>query len=146
MRDQAPDGEKADQVETKPHQEEAAPKTPLEKEEDKSGHDQGEADHSEQEEVQATEEANGEDAEHDPDVQEPPKAPVALSMAAADARLRRICTPTANGKYKVPMDLIKQYQENRGEVKRLFERCGYDPDQGFKKQIQQEPLKSVEPN
>lgn len=61
--------------------------------------------------------------------EQPPAPP--LSVAAAEARLRRACTPNSKGEYKVPQQVIDQYLDVKGgrvDLMKLFERCGHDQD------------------
>lgn len=66
-----------------------------------------------------------ESAEED-EVQPPPPK---LSRAAADARLRRVFTPRADGSYGVPEDAVSMYRDlaTRGNLMGMFEKCAYNP-------------------
>lgn len=61
--------------------------------------------------------------------------PAELSKAAVDKRLRRIMKPFADGTLKIPIEVIHQWRDvdQRDKVKAVFEKCGYDPDGGFKR-------------
>ncbi|CAE7221088.1 unnamed protein product [Symbiodinium sp. CCMP2592] len=66
--------------------------------------------------------------------EEPAKAtppPMQVTKATLMKRLARICTPKADGTYKVPMEIINTHKnlETRDEVYRAFEKCGCDPAQ-----------------
>ncbi|CAE7868548.1 unnamed protein product, partial [Symbiodinium necroappetens] len=65
---------------------------------------------------------------------EPAKAlepPEPVSKKTLMKRLARICTPKADGTYKVPLEIINSHKnlETRDEVYLAFEKCGCDPEQ-----------------
>ena len=69
--------------------------------------------------------------EEEQEVEVRPDPPVLLSKAAANARLRRICTQNSKGEYKVPQEVIDQYldvKKGREDLMKVFERCGHEPD------------------
>lgn len=55
--------------------------------------------------------------------------PAKLSKAAADARLRRVFTPRADGTYAVPDDSVSMYKDlsTRANLMSMFEKCAYNP-------------------
>lgn len=57
----------------------------------------------------------------------PPKK---LTRGAIQKRLRRVCTPKANGQLKVPKEVMEDYHDDRrrGDVEALFEKSGYQRD------------------
>ena len=66
---------------------------------------------------------------------EPVPGVVRISKQAADSRLRRVFTPNIKGEYKVPMEIVKQWQSgkknSRTSLTQIFQSCGFDPDTGF---------------
>ena len=69
--------------------------------------------------------------EEEEGVEVPTVPPVLLSKAAANARLRRICTINSKGEYKVPKEVIEQYldvKKGREDLMKVFERCGHESD------------------
>ena len=72
--------------------------------------------------------------QHDDEYVEPAEMhappPEQVSKKTLMKRLDRICTPKADGSYKVPMEIINSYKnlESREQVYRAFEKCGCEPD------------------
>lgn len=64
-------------------------------------------------------------------------APNYLSEAAAKARMRRICTPDCKGNFKVPQQVIDQFNDPTARVNlmKMFERVGHDRDRVLFSQI-----------
>lgn len=60
------------------------------------------------------------------------KPPITLSDAAAQARLRRVCTPNSKGEYKVPEQVIKEFEDRNARMNLMkeFEKLGFDSDSG----------------
>lgn len=72
-----------------------------------------------------------EDSEEEvPEDQEPPIPPVSCNCRKLKERLRRVFTARADGSFKVPDDLVKEYQNlhTRNRIERLFEKMGCDPE------------------
>jgi len=63
------------------------------------------------------------------------KPPITLSDAAAQARLRRVCTPNSKGEYKVPEQVIKEFEDRNARMNLMkeFEKLGFDSDSGCPK-------------
>lgn len=84
---------------------------------------------------------------------EPPPPPP-LTKNAIRLRLRRVLSPNATGDFKVPVEVIKDFEgDNKERLYSLFEKSGYDKDMVgkhyFLKEIyivglNQESLQSVE--
>ena len=66
------------------------------------------------------------------DEPETPVAPTMLTQAAANARLRRVCTPNSKGEYKVPQQVVDQFKDlaKRLDLMKIFEKVGHNPDRG----------------
>lgn len=76
-------------------------------------------------------EENGEDENVEEKSQDEEEPPNFLSAAAADARLRRICTANSKGEYKVPLQVIDEFLDVKGgrvDLMKIFERCGHEKD------------------
>ena len=63
---------------------------------------------------------------------EPPPAAESISHEVAMGRLRRLFQPRANGKYKVPDDLVKKWNDPEGkeEIIAEFAKTGFRKDWG----------------
>ena len=57
-----------------------------------------------------------------------------LSPEAVEGRLRRVFQPNCKGEYKVSLDIVQQWKnrKTRKPLEQLFQRCGFNPDMGFK--------------
>ncbi len=63
----------------------------------------------------------------DPEVVEPPSQH--LSKNAVRCRLRRIFSPTAAGDFKVPKEVMDDFNgDNKSKLYALFEKSGYDKE------------------
>ena len=80
-----------------------------------------------------------------------PPPPPKLTEGAIDRRLRRIVTPKANGKLKVPQEVVNQFndKDERKSLQAAFEKVGYNPDpsaaQAFLLKCQQSPPMKPKP-
>lgn len=70
----------------------------------------------------------------DKSAQQPVPGKVRISEVAVQSRLRRIFTPNIDGKYKVPMTIVQQWQSGkkkaRKSLEQIFQSCGFCPDRG----------------
>ena len=75
--------------------------------------------------------ADQEDEEAAPQVQQPP--PGIVPERKIGERLRRVFQPRANGTYKVPKEMLEEYNNllSRKRVMAMFEKVGYDPDRDY---------------
>lgn len=67
----------------------------------------------------------------DETVEAPKPGKIRLSQSAIDSRLRRVFQPSVDGKYKVPMEVVKQWQckrKGRKSLEQIFQSCGFSPD------------------
>ena len=57
--------------------------------------------------------------------------PAQISDKAVESRLRRVFQPRTNGEFKVPLEVVQQYQDKdnmRPKLKAMFEKVGYSAD------------------
>ena len=63
------------------------------------------------------------------DLTEPPK-PLNLSQKAIEQRLRRVCKADKTGNFKVPEQVVKEFEDvsggGRTNLLKKFEQCGFD--------------------
>ena len=63
--------------------------------------------------------------------------PAKLTRSAIRKRLWRVCQPKANGKLKVPKEVVEEYRDesSRQRVEMLFEKSGYQRDIRLKLEV-----------
>lgn len=73
-------------------------------------------------------ENGGEDASED--LSQPPAPLKNLSPKAIEQRLRRVCKPDKMGNFKVPEQVVKEFEDvsggGRASLLRKFEQCGFE--------------------
>lgn len=59
-----------------------------------------------------------------------------VSETAVNSRLKRVFAPNIKGEYKVPMEIVRQWQKKGGKGKKnlhqIFQSCGFNPDWDLK--------------
>ena len=74
----------------------------------------------------------------DTQAQAPKPGDVRLSSTAINSRLKRVFTPNVNGEYKVPAEIVKQWQckrKGRKSLEQVFQSCGFSVDAILKDNI-----------
>ena len=71
----------------------------------------------------------------DQNAQQPGPGQMRISETAANSRLKRVFAPNVKGEYKVPMEIVRQWQKKGGKGKKnlqqIFQSCGFNPDRGL---------------
>lgn len=61
----------------------------------------------------------------------PKQGEIRLSEIAINSRLKRLFQPNTKGEYRVPMEIVKQWQKkgkSRRSLEQVFQSCGFNSD------------------